>query len=456
MTVDTTAPLVLSDLADTTTRARIDAMLARLDQTRGANKLKQAYYDFEARVPRSPVLPVAWQEARQICGWPSTVVDVLEERLDLLGWRGDDSGTLDALYGDGMALEASLAHLDALIYGVSFVLVDPHAGADQTPDLVTAASPLDTTGIWDGRRRRLVAALTITDRDQTTGSPRTLAYADDDLTGSLQMAAGVWRWLDRRPHALGRCPVVQMVNRPRASRLGGRSEITLPVRAYTDQGVQTLAGMRANRDFYAYPRNYATNAADSLFTDAAGQPVPGWQTAMAAMLTAPPPVPGEPEVHFGSFAASPPTPYLDQIRGLAMQLAGEAAIPPHYLGLLTDNPASAEAIRNIESRLVKRTERRQTSFGWAWREVARLVLAAHGIDGSQVAPLWRPADTPTVAAEADAAVKLVQAGILPANSPVTYDRLRISPEDQRRISDYQAANPTGVSALAAAVARQGA
>ena len=60
-------------------------------------------------------------------GWPSTVVDVLEERLDLLGWRGDDTGHLQALMDDGLGLEVSLAHLDALIYGISFVAVNPNA-----------------------------------------------------------------------------------------------------------------------------------------------------------------------------------------------------------------------------------------------------------------------------------------------------------------------------------------
>ena len=68
MTVDLTAPLVMSELADTTTRGQIDAMLARLEATGPGNLLKQAYYDFEARIPRSPVLPAAWQEVKQMCG----------------------------------------------------------------------------------------------------------------------------------------------------------------------------------------------------------------------------------------------------------------------------------------------------------------------------------------------------------------------------------------------------
>ena len=176
-------------------------------------------------------------------------------------------------------------------------------------------------------------------------------------------------------------------------------------------------------------------------------------TAMAAMVSMSPPGPGQPETKFGSFATNPPGPFLDQIEGLAKQVAGEAAIPPHYLGMLTNNAASAEAIKNIESRLVKRTERRQTTFGWSWTQVGRMVLAARGLPTGASA-VWRAADTPTVAAEADAVVKMVAAGVLPAASQVTWDRLRISRADQARLeADFaKAAGP--VAALASSLARQ--
>ncbi|HMR20975.1 MAG TPA: phage portal protein [Micropruina sp.] len=454
MTIEVAAPLVRSSLADSSTRGMIDAMLHRLEMTRPSNLLKQRFYDFDAQIPKSKVLPAAWQEAKQIVGWPSTVVDVLEERLDLLGWRGDDTGHLQALMDDGLGLEVSLAHLDALIYGISFVAVNPNAADDAEDDLVTAESPLNTTGILDGRGRRLEAAIMVAERDPTTRAPRAIVWADSSETGRLRLVAGVWRWEDRRPHRLGVTPVVQLVNRPRASRLGGRSEISRPIRAYTVQSVQTLAGMSANRDFYSYPQRWASNAPKDAFTDPdTGEDIPGWVTAMAAMLSMSSPGPGQPETRFGSFATNPPGPFLDQIEGLAKQVAGEAAIPPHYLGMLTNNTASAEAIKNIESRLVKRTERRQATFGRSWNQVGRMVLAARGLSAG-VSVVWRAADTPTVAAETDAVVKLVQAGVLPAASQVTWDRLRISRADQAQLRADIAADAGPVGVLASALGRQ--
>lgn len=47
--------------------------------------------------------------------------------------------------------------------------------------------------------------------------------------------------------------------------------------------------------------------------------------------------------------------------------------------------------------------------------------------------LWRDPATPTKAAMADAAVKLVGAGVAPPRSSVVYDMLGMSPTDQKRL-----------------------
>lgn len=207
----TEAAVVGSSLVDSGMRAQIDVMLKQLGSTRRSNLLKQKYYDTDAIIPKSKVLPAAWQETLQIVGWPRTVVDVLEERLDFYGWRGDEIGPLEDAYDDGLDLEASLVHSDALLYGTAFVAVDPHAKADGRDDLITAESPLTTTGIYDTKKRRLVAAITIVERDRHTSEPVALSWADEECTGLLRKVSNVWVWRERRGHSLGRCPVVQFI-----------------------------------------------------------------------------------------------------------------------------------------------------------------------------------------------------------------------------------------------------
>ena len=144
-------------------------------------------------------------------------------------------------------------------------------------------------------------------------------------------------------------------------------------------------------------------------------------------------------------------------------------MPADYLGIQTANPSSADAIRMGESRLVKRTERRQSGFGRAWLEVARLALLVR--DGevpsdfeSRVAVDWQSAATPTRAATADEVTKLVGAGILQADSEVVRKRLNLTRSEMRLLEVEDAtlaareeslAAQSDVALLARAIERQG-
>jgi hypothetical protein len=149
----------------------------------------------------------------------------------------------------------------------------------------------------------------------------------------------------------------------------------------------------------------------------------------------------------GQFQANDTRPYFEQIKAYAQLMAAETAIPASYLGFQTDNPASADAIRQMEARLVKRAERRQRQFGRTWGEVARLALLVR--DGSipeeanEIRPVWRDASTPTRAAAADEAVKLISAGVLLPDSEITYNRIGLNETDKeilRREKEFANAN----------------
>ncbi|OBB63515.1 hypothetical protein A5755_21790 [Mycolicibacterium fortuitum] len=148
---------------------------------------------------------------------------------------------------------------------------------------------------------------------------------------------------------------------------------------------------------------------------------------------------GQPvEVKLHEFRPAPPTPYIDQVKLYSQLLAAESGMPAPYLGFVTDNPASADSIRQQEYRLVKRAERRQTSFGLAWREVAYLSLllrdgAVDPVAFRQIGTKWRDASTPTRAAAADEAAKLIGSGVLPPDSSVTYDRIGLSQQEQQQL-----------------------
>jgi hypothetical protein len=229
-----------------------------------------------------------------------------------------------------------------------------------------------------------------------------------------------------------------MPNRVRASRVEGRSEITKAVRYYSDAAMRTMLGLEVNREFYNAPQRIGLNVDDSMFQDESGNAISPWNSIMGRVWNIPANDDGMPAPDVKQFSPASPAPYLDQIQGYAQRVASEAGIPATYFGIHTANPASADAIRAAESRLVKRAERRQASFGRSWLEVGRLALLVRdgevpeGYDTS-VSTKWRDPATPTRAASADEATKLIASGVLPPDSSVTYDRVGLSPAEQRQV-----------------------
>ena len=431
-----TLPLLSDD-----ERGLVDYLSNRLTTVdAGPNTQAEAYYEGSQLTQQFGIsIPPSMRNLQVVAGWGGTVVDVLEERLDWLGWTSpgplDDEFDLKQVFDDNsLDVDSGMAHLDSLIFGVSFVTVGSGADGEPSP-LVTPHSPRHMTAMWDKRTRRVSAALSVV-RDNGSVTEVTLYLPDE--TVRAERANGTWRIVDRDRHKLGRVPVVMMPNRIRGSREYGRSEITRAVRYYTDAAVRTMLGLEVNREFYNAPQRVGLNIPESAFTDEAGNPVSQWSAIQGRIWNVPPNEDGLAEPDVKQLSPASPAPYIDQVKGYATLLSAEAGIPASYLGFQTDNPASADAIRAGEARLVKRAERRQTVFGRAWVEVARLALLVR--DGtvpegfSSLGVRWRDAATPTRAASADEATKLIAAGVLPADSSVTYDRIGLSPAEQRQVT----------------------
>ena len=438
--VDFDKDLAIADV----TRLRQD-----FSRFKGANDEKARYYDGQQKLKDLGIsLPPQMRLINTVLGWPGTVVDALEERLDFEGW---DSKELDPIFQtNDLDVSSSTAHLDALIFGTSFITVT--SGREGEPDVVVSVvSPNDMVVTRDNRTGRVIEACQYIDGED---GERAVLYREMD-TVWLYEQSGEWH-VDRvDDHELGRVPVAQFVNRPRASKTNGRSEITPAVRSLTDSAMRTLVGAEVAREFYAVPQRYLMGAPESFFLDEDGNPRGAWDAMMGKILA----IERDEETGdvptVGSFAANSMSPFFEQLRELAKQVAAEGAVPNGYMGFSSDaNPSSADAIRMTENRLVKRAERRQAMFGKAWTEVARLILMVR--DGRSFAdltdeelairPLWRDAATPTRAAAADEVVKMISAGVYTAQGDYALKRLGLSPMDREMLRRDRAADTQGVLA----------
>lgn len=421
----------------------------RLRRFQQVNRLKTDLYEgkfsaFDLGISAPEGMP---EMIEAVCGWPGTVVDVLEERLEFLGWAGieDDDVLAHVATDNQLQMEAGRGHLEGLIYGVAFVTVGTGDVTNGEPEiLITPESSNSATVLWDHRLRRAKAALSQSRDDQGRVTWESL-YLPNETIRFTRGANGHMVVEHRDRHDLGRVPVARLLNRDYASDPNGRSEITRAVRYLTAATIRTLVGMEINREFYTSPKWTALNADPAAFglsehNTPAENRRQGWRATSGHLNVVPiqEGPDGEPiEVKLHEFRPAPPTPYIEQAKAYSQLLSAETGIPSPYLGFVTDNPSSADAIRQEEYRLVKRAERRQTSFGAGWMETARLIkMLKREFDPDafrQISPKWRDAATPTRAATADETTKYIGAGVLPPDSQVTMDRIGFTDVEQRQL-----------------------
>jgi hypothetical protein len=409
-------------------------LLKRLKDHNTSNIVKENYYEGKNRLKDLNIsIPPGLRLLDSVVGWAGTAVDVLEERLDFEGFIGADTLGLNEIYrANDLDMESGLGHKDALIYGTGFVFVGKGKDGEADP-LITIESPKKATATYDMRTRRLSAALLINPDDK--GNPITGSLYLPNETIYFEAFARTFVEIGRDVHMLGRVPVAPLVNNPRSGDPYGRSEITRAVRSYTDAAMRTLIGAEVAREFYSSPQRYMLGATDETFQDSDGNALNPWSAILGRIINLPYNDDDGVMPQIGQFQANSPAPYFDQIRAYAQLVAAETAIPASYLGFQTDNPASADAIRQMEARLVKRAERRQRQFGRTWGEVAKLALLVR--DGSipaeaaNVRPIWRDASTPTRAAAADEAVKLIAAGVFAPESEIVLNRLGLTDSDKQ-------------------------
>lgn len=413
----------------------VKALLDQLSSHAQANQTHEKYYDgsFASTLLNISAPEHITRMLNMVSGWSSTAVDVLEERLDLWGFSNDDLSTV--FDDNALNEEASQVHLDSMIYGVGFVSVT--AGGDGEPDiLVRGHDAKNTTGVLNVRTRHLDAGLT---REIKNGEivGVDLWLPDQVVTARRDRDGQPWEVVERAAHGLGAVPLVPFVNRPRTGARWGKSEITAPLRRYTDSAVRTLISMDINREFFSAPQRYAIGLDQDDFVGPDGRRMSQWQIVAGRMWATGAVAEDEKTPDLGEFRPHPAGPFLEQIEGLAQLAAAEAGLPSHYFGLRGEQAASADSIRAMEARLVKRAERRQKSFGRAWGVVGRLALAALGESAfsevGAVSTRWGDPATPTVGATTDAMVKLAQAGIAAGASRPVWDRVGFTPEEQQEM-----------------------
>lgn len=335
---------------------------------------------------------------------PRLAVTSLAERLRVTGFTGADVWT-DWLRND-LDQESGIAHREALLLGASYAIV----WADQFGrPKVTIESAKQVAVLTDPGSRRVTAAVKRWETKTTTEA--TVFLADEIIRLRAEQTGATvngFKVIETLANPLGVVPVVRLRNGDRLLD-DGVSEIE-DLKPLVDALNKLLVDMMTTSEYVGRPRRWATGI--ELEEDEEGNainPIPEGNRAMIAEQA---------DAKFGQLEAANLDGYSSAVDVLLGQIMAVSALPAHYIGQLSDTPASADALRAAEASLTARAEARQASFGRAWEDVARLIVGVRdGADPQQVdvRVTWADAATRSIAQEADAVVKLYQAGLLPAS-----------------------------------------
>lgn len=393
-----------------------------------------------------------------VINWPRLIVDSIEDRLDVEGFRlGDDKAANVDLWRIWQANEmdefSQLAHLDALIYGRSFVLVWPDD--DPATPRITVESARQMSVTYDPGTRRIAQA--VKQWREGANDYRT-TYDRQWITRTVAVAgANTPQWqLRDEPirNVFGVVPVVPFVNRPTLMRPQGESEMT-DVIPPTDAINKLSTDMMVTAEYTAMPRRWATGmdlgGSDAEADRTAAKVKDRWESAPGQKVWL-----GGPGAQFGQFPEAALANYVQGIDSLTARVAALAGLPPHYFGQAGENPASADALRSSESSLVKKVIRKQRVFGGAWERVMRMVSLVQSGEVNlalqSLETIWAKADTPTIAQSMDAAVKGVQAGIFDAEH--AQEELGLTPVQMQRIAERRIEAATAPERARVALARE--
>lgn len=437
-TSETLAQLASAPGLDAGEATALQALLQQWSAVQTRNRVRTSYFDGEHLLRSTGklgmALPPTLYKLETVLGWPAKAVTVMDNRLDLQGFvvegqSESDSGLDEIIKANHLLVEASAAHVASMVHGVSFVTVSAGDPALDEPEVVIAArSARDATGIYSSRKRRLIAGLTVNNAVDGLESPQLVLWLDDRVV-SVQKEQGQIT-VNRQYHNLKRTPMVMLAFQPHLERRYGVSRITRPLMALTDSAARTLLRMEGTAEFFSFPQRWVTGIEESDIDKDT------FKTFLTRFLAFGKDEDGD-TPQLGQFTSSSPQPHIEQLRATAMLVSGETSIPPNYLGIIQDNPASADAIRAAEADLVKKCERAQVIYGNAWCEVMKLAqLTRDGIQDDTLeglAATWRDASTPTKAANAQSVMSLVSAGVLPKESEVTWEQLGYDPVTVSRL-----------------------
>ena len=421
----------------------IDTLL--LYQARNAEK--DRYYEGKislGEVNLGIALPDGMKRLEIGCSWGAKAVDVLASRSmfdGFVGASGEDVEELDRIVeGNNLVAQYMKAARDELKFGCTFATL---SGDEKIGCKIRFHSPQTASAVWDGEKGRISYGMAIIDTAPTNVEnvwiPSLVNYYTDECVWVIERDYNdIWR-ATPYPHKMGRPLMEALIWNATSNKPFGRSRIKEPVRRLIQGYVRTIANATIGLEFSTSPQKFLLGLTDEQYDVVVNQKFKQYVGNIIAATTNP--ETGE-KPSFGQLTQGHISPHVEMVRILATQFSAATGLSVTDTGVVNDaNPTSAEAMAAQNQTLVLLAEQLNKGNGDALRTIAHMALAIANnttideltVEQLDVVAHFKNPSMPSVAATADAAIKIASARPSFAQTDVFAEMLGFSQADIRRI-----------------------
>lgn len=380
------------------------------------NARRQAYLDCKVFV-ESLNIALPREIARDlhiVSTWPEKAVFSLVSRCH---WDGvvapdgseDPYGLSSILEENRFATEIGQAIASAATHGVAFLATLPgDVSVGDPPVLVLPYSAMTAAALWDRRRRGISAGLLINDVDYLGRPTELILLTPQVMVSMAPLGSQGWFVTGHVEHHLNRTPMEALVYRGNLDRPLGRSRLTDGVLSIVDRAVRASMRMDLSSELFTAPGLLLRGVDEATFDKIKRS----WSWQLGSVKGLSRDEDGDiPEVD--TIPQQSMQPYVDQLRELAQELAGALSLPVGSLGIVQDNPSSADAIYAAREELVTEASDFNDANSYALNRVYRnIIMLRDGWlpdDAARISTHWRNPARPSIVSQSDAMIKQIQA-----------------------------------------------
>lgn len=411
------------------------------------NQLRDSYYLSHVKTKDLGVAiaPEMRGKIKARIDWPAKAVDYLAARSQFDGFTTSDSARTQELMQIAQANHLKLLYRKAVTSELKHCCAALTVTAGDNGPVISAYPMTACALMWDDALKEVKAGLVVAESKKMPGSnvgkPTVYKlFTRDALVTIRQVGRGQVWVANYQIHSMGRPLIEPMAYRPTLERPFGRSRITRTVMSLTDDAQREKERSEIAAEFAAYPQKYLMGTDQTMIPKNSR-----YAAYIGAILEV---TKGEDGTvpNFGQLAQLSMQPHIDYMRSLAAQFSGATNVPLSALGVVSDNPSSAEAIYAAKEDLVIDAQALNADNGRALANIAIMALAIK--DNSDFATVSNSGVTiearfknpamPSVVSQSDAMVK--QISVLPwlAESDVALEELGYNEEQIQRLHSDRA------------------